>query len=62
MQIINSRRRYFDKPDGNRNFVGRRVKYEANGTEKEIFITPTDLPEVIEYNELENFLVAKEGE
>lgn len=63
MQIINSRRRYFDKPDGSREFVGRKTKYEYNSEEKEIFIKASDLAEDIEYQELEDYLVdLEEGE
>ena len=63
MRIISSRRRYFDKPDGTRRFVGRRAKYEYNNEVKEIFIKEADLVENIEYQELKDYLViVEEGE
>jgi len=58
MIIKNSRRKYFNRPDGTREFIGREVRY----AEKEAFIEAKDLKENIGHEDLINHLEKKEQE
>ena len=62
MIINNSRRRYFKKPNGDKDFVGRLVNYRDGGENKEIFIKADELKEDISHSDLEAYLEDSKGE
>jgi len=50
VEIISSKRRYFIKSNGDKEFIGREVRYEENGNREQIFVK--ELAEEASYQDI----------